>query len=483
MDSGATRVVAVDVGGTFTDVCVLDQASGDLDGRQGRLDRRSDRRRDGRGRAGRRRPLADRAVLPRHDGRDERADHAQAAEGGDGLHARLPRRGRDRPRHARRPVGRLQGQRRAVHPAPRPARGHRAGRPPRRGGHRRSTRTRRARWRGSWRGARSRRSRCASSTPTPTASTSSGWPRSCARRCPTRRSRRPPACCPSSSSTSASRPRSPTRSSRRWCRGYVCELDQRLKDDGYEGDLLILHSGGGVMTPEAVQELAVRLAASGIAAGAVAARYTAALCGHDNVIGVDMGGTSTDISLVYDGALRTTNEWFVEYGHPICFPSIEVLTIGAGGGSLAHDRRRRLAAQRPAVGGLATRARRPTARAARSRRTPTPTSSSGGSASGWSAAACRSTARPPRPRSARASPSRWASSCTRRPTRSSPSPTRTWPTRCGSSRCSAATTRASSRSSSSAAPGRCTAPRWPRSWACRRCSCRRARARGRRSAA
>ena len=89
------------------------------------------------------------------------------------------------------------------------------------------------------------------------------------------------------------------------------------------------------MTPEAVQKLAVRLAASGIAAGAVAARYTAALCGHDNVIGVDMGGTSTDISLVYDGKLRTTNEWFVEYGHPICFPSIEVLTIGAGGGSLA----------------------------------------------------------------------------------------------------------------------------------------------------
>jgi N-methylhydantoinase A len=117
--------------------------------------------------------------------------------------------------------------------------------------------------------------------------------------------------------------------------GYVNRLEGRLKDDGYGGDLLILHSGGGVMTPEAVQELAVRLAASGIAAGAVAARYTAAMCGIKNVIGVDMGGTSTDISLVYDGTLRTTNEWFVEYGHPIVFPSIEVLTIGAGGGSLA----------------------------------------------------------------------------------------------------------------------------------------------------
>ncbi len=117
--------------------------------------------------------------------------------------------------------------------------------------------------------------------------------------------------------------------------GYVADLQQRLKDDGYDGELLILHSGGGVMTPESVQKLAVRLAASGIAAGAVAAHHTAALCGHEHAIGVDMGGTSTDISLVHDGELRTTNEWFVEYGHPIVFPSIEVLTIGAGGGSLA----------------------------------------------------------------------------------------------------------------------------------------------------
>ena len=116
---------------------------------------------------------------------------------------------------------------------------------------------------------------------------------------------------------------------------YVKSLEQRLRDDGYKGDLLILHSGGGVMTPDAVQELAVRLAASGIAAGAVAARHTAQECGFEHAIGLDMGGTSTDISLVYGGELRTTNEWYVEYGHPIVFPSIEVLTIGAGGGSLA----------------------------------------------------------------------------------------------------------------------------------------------------
>ena len=117
--------------------------------------------------------------------------------------------------------------------------------------------------------------------------------------------------------------------------GYVEQLAGRLKTEGYMGDLLILHSGGGVMTAEAVQEYAVRLAASGIAAGAVAARHTARSAGFENAIGLDMGGTSTDISLIYDGELRTTNEWYVEYGHPIVFPSIEVLSIGAGGGSLA----------------------------------------------------------------------------------------------------------------------------------------------------
>jgi N-methylhydantoinase A len=117
--------------------------------------------------------------------------------------------------------------------------------------------------------------------------------------------------------------------------GYVERLESRLSDGGYRGDLLILHSGGGVMTGKLVRRFAGRIAASGIAAGAIACRHIAGLCGFENAIGLDMGGTSTDISLVHDGEMRTTNEWGVEYGHPICFPSIEILTIGAGGGSLA----------------------------------------------------------------------------------------------------------------------------------------------------
>jgi N-methylhydantoinase A len=117
--------------------------------------------------------------------------------------------------------------------------------------------------------------------------------------------------------------------------GYVRRLGDRLAGEGYGGDVLLLHSGGGVMTPKTAERLPVRLASSGIAAGAIASRHIASLCGYPNSIGLDMGGTSCDISLVYQGEARMTKEWSVEYGYPICFPSIEVLTIGAGGGSLA----------------------------------------------------------------------------------------------------------------------------------------------------
>ncbi|TFD02753.1 MULTISPECIES: hydantoinase/oxoprolinase family protein [unclassified Cryobacterium] len=118
--------------------------------------------------------------------------------------------------------------------------------------------------------------------------------------------------------------------------GYVNRLSDQLKAGGYKGDLLVLHSGGGSMTPRMVERYPVRLAASGIAAGAIAAKHVAQQCGYENAVGLDMGGTSTDIALVSGGELRITKEWQVEYGHPIIFPSIDVLTIGAGGGSLAY---------------------------------------------------------------------------------------------------------------------------------------------------
>jgi N-methylhydantoinase A len=116
---------------------------------------------------------------------------------------------------------------------------------------------------------------------------------------------------------------------------YIEALDRSLKSAGYAGDLLILHSGGGVLTAAGASRFAARLASSGIVAGAIAGAHIAKQCGFENAISLDMGGTSTDISLCYKGVLPTTQRWHVEYGYPIMFPSIEVITIGAGGGSIA----------------------------------------------------------------------------------------------------------------------------------------------------
>ena len=187
--------------------------------------------------------------------------------------------------------------------------------------------------------------------------------------------------------------------------GYVDRLSNELATDGYDGDLLLLHSGGGSMTPRMVDRFPVRLAASGIAAGAIAARHLAVQSGYPNAIGLDMGGTSTDICLVHNGELRVTKEWSVEYGYPIIFPSIEVLTIGAGGGSLAWLDEAGSLRNGPQSAGAAP-GRPATTPAARSRRTATPTSPSADWAPRWPAVprscaptwpARRSPARSPNP--------------------------------------------------------------------------------------
>ncbi|KAB7708265.1 hydantoinase/oxoprolinase family protein [Bacillus aerolatus] len=116
---------------------------------------------------------------------------------------------------------------------------------------------------------------------------------------------------------------------------YMKNLQGGMKEKGYNGNILVLHSGGGVMTSETVPRFAARIASSGIAAGAIASKYIANLCGFQNAIGLDMGGTSADISLMYEGNLTITKDWYIEYGYPIGFPSIQIQTIGAGGGSIA----------------------------------------------------------------------------------------------------------------------------------------------------
>jgi N-methylhydantoinase A len=118
-------------------------------------------------------------------------------------------------------------------------------------------------------------------------------------------------------------------------REYLTDLSTQLAERGYNDDVLAMHSGGGVMTTDAIAYYAARIANSGPTAGAIAGQYIAEQCGFENAIGFDMGGTSADVSLTYEGDIEMTDEWAVEYGYPIMFPSTDIETIGAGGGSIA----------------------------------------------------------------------------------------------------------------------------------------------------
>ena len=102
---------------------------------------------------------------------------------------------------------------------------------------------------------------------------------------------------------------------------YLEALERGLRSREYGGDVLIVQSAGGLMGVDATLSIPVRTANSGPSAGAIAAREIGALAGFDNVIGLDIGGTSTDVSVTLDGRLRTTETWEVEWGHPIMFPA------------------------------------------------------------------------------------------------------------------------------------------------------------------
>ncbi len=116
---------------------------------------------------------------------------------------------------------------------------------------------------------------------------------------------------------------------------YLQALEQGLRQRGYGGDVMIVQSAGGLMGVEATINTPVRTANSGPSAGAIAAREFGALAGFGDVIGLDIGGTSTDVSVTLDGQVRTTGNWEVEWGHPIMFPAVDIITVGAGGGSVA----------------------------------------------------------------------------------------------------------------------------------------------------
>ena len=116
---------------------------------------------------------------------------------------------------------------------------------------------------------------------------------------------------------------------------YVARLGTRLEQLGIAAPLLLMKSNGGVTGADAVRRTPVETVLSGPAAGAVGATFAARSAGIDDLIGIDIGGTSADVSLIRGGepGLTTSGrigEW------PIGLPMVDIVTIGAGGGSIAR---------------------------------------------------------------------------------------------------------------------------------------------------
>jgi N-methylhydantoinase A len=116
---------------------------------------------------------------------------------------------------------------------------------------------------------------------------------------------------------------------------YVGRLQRELAARGFASELLVMQGNGGTIAAGIVAESAVNTVMSGPASGVIAAAYTATGSGFPNVVTYDMGGTSTDVALIQDGAPQVSTELELEYAMPIHVPMVDVHTIGAGGGSIA----------------------------------------------------------------------------------------------------------------------------------------------------
>ena len=127
-------------------------------------------------------------------------------------------------------------------------------------------------------------------------------------------------------------------------KSYLGRLEQKLRDEGADCPIFLMHSGGGIISLDSAAEFPVRLVESGPAGGAVFAANIASRYGLDRVLSFDMGGTTAKICLIRNQTPKTSRVFEVARtyrfkkgsGMPISIPVIDMVEIGAGGGSLAH---------------------------------------------------------------------------------------------------------------------------------------------------
>lgn len=117
---------------------------------------------------------------------------------------------------------------------------------------------------------------------------------------------------------------------------YVERLRTELADKGYARDFLIMNGNGGMISARFVTRESAKTVMSGPASGVIAAAYTGKRAGFENLVTYDMGGTSTDVALIRNAEPAVSNEIEIEYAMPIHVPMVAVHTVGAGGGSIAR---------------------------------------------------------------------------------------------------------------------------------------------------
>jgi N-methylhydantoinase A len=122
-------------------------------------------------------------------------------------------------------------------------------------------------------------------------------------------------------------------------RTYLDELERRLRGHGFSGELLIMQSNGGVMSPSVARTLPVATLESGPVGGFIAAARVGGRLGHANLIAFDMGGTTAKTNVVRDGEPQMAHGYHIggyAAGHPMTLPVVDTVEVGAGGGSIAR---------------------------------------------------------------------------------------------------------------------------------------------------
>ena len=117
--------------------------------------------------------------------------------------------------------------------------------------------------------------------------------------------------------------------------GYLRDLDSHLRDNGLVRPILLLQSNGGAVSVEQVSERPVNLVLSGPAAGVGALGLYSRAASTNNLIAMEIGGTSCDVTLMGEGQVGVTDELNID-GYHLATPSVEIHTVGAGGGTIAH---------------------------------------------------------------------------------------------------------------------------------------------------